>query len=538
MLRHRLRVVFWSFLFAGLTGGFVYYVFRPVVRTPLLAFVATNYASPFPPNAWASEDLSGLQALGQEGRLFEEKRIVDFRDVPSWESKDQWLRQMRQAIDTARPGGPSRDTIIVYLSLHGVVDEKGEPCIVPPGASPWRSSEWVQVRELLNDLFLVEDEKRQYASKIKNWNKLLILDCDRIDANWSLGQFYNGFAQRLSDVVRELNVPKLYVLNSTSPGQLGWSAPELRGSVFGHFLAQGLNGAADVESAGNHNKQVSLRELYGYLKAKVSQWVIQNRDDVQEPMLLPDNAPDIPLVFRRSDEGTVAAEPAKRDQRWDRMAALWEQHAELRAKTPYRGKPMEWADYQHNLLRAEQLLEAGSVYEREFDETVVRLTSQAAALSRVPASPEAVPYNLALAGQWGRLPTGQDLLKLPAPGCPLPKRARWVWPPIILPRTKSPPRTKILPRTKSLPRRTRARVSRPLPRRRQGSRGRNRHSDARGKAGDHCWEAGSFRGKAGRHEPNTRRGETARPRNSAALRLLAGCGSRLEAGPGPPRHGR
>ena len=65
--------------------------------------------------------------------------------------------------------------------------------------------------------------------------------------------------------------------------------------MFGHFLAQGLNGAADVESAGNHNKQVSLRELHGYLKAKVNQWVIQNRDDVQEPMLLPENAPDIPL---------------------------------------------------------------------------------------------------------------------------------------------------------------------------------------------------------------------------------------------------
>ena len=84
-----------------------------------------------------------------------------------------------------------------------MVDEKGEPCLVPPGASPWHSSEWVRVRELLNDLFLIQDEKRQYASKIKNWNKLLILDCDRIDANWSLGQFYNGFAQRLPDVVRE-----------------------------------------------------------------------------------------------------------------------------------------------------------------------------------------------------------------------------------------------------------------------------------------------------------------------------------------------
>ena len=115
------------------------------------------------------------------------------------------------------------------------------------------------------------------------------------------------------------HVPKLHILNSTSPGQVGYSSPELRGSVFGYFLAQGLSGAADVESGGNHNGKVSLRELDRYLKAKVSQWVIENRDDVQEPMLLPplpDDAPDVPLVFRRSDVGTVMPPPAEPDPRW------------------------------------------------------------------------------------------------------------------------------------------------------------------------------------------------------------------------------
>ena len=57
-------------------------------------------------------------------------------------------------------------------------------------------------------------------------------------------------------------------------------------------------------------------------------------------------------------------------------------------------------DYQHNLLRAEQLLEAGSVYEREFDETVVRLTSQAAALEQGASEPGGGPLQPGSGGQW------------------------------------------------------------------------------------------------------------------------------------------
>jgi hypothetical protein len=417
LLRHRLRLVFWSLLFLGLVGALGYYIFWRPVRTPFIAYAATSYAAPIPPNAFASEDLVGLRSLGSEGGLLEEKRIIDFREMPAWESKDKWLRELRRQIDTAVPGGPAKNAIIIYLSVHGVVDENGEPCLIPPGASPWQSSQWIRVGDVLNELFLFQDEKGRYATKIKGWDKLLVLDCNRIDVNWGLGQFYNGFAARLRDVVRKANVPKLYVLNSASPGQAAWSAPELHGSVFGYFLAQGLGGAADMESAGNHNNQVSLRELHGYLKANVDQWVIENRDDRQEPMLLPDDAPDVPLVYRGSNQATIIPKPAARDDRWDQVASLWQKHAQLRAKTPYRTKPMEWAAFQGDLLRSEQLLQAGGTYNREFNETVARLTSEAAALEHAAPATEATPYSLALAELW-RPVSDREMRELPAPWLP------------------------------------------------------------------------------------------------------------------------
>lgn len=231
LLRYRLRVAFWTLLFFGLAGAFVAYLIWRPVQTPLIAYAATSYAAPLPPNAWANEDLVGLRALGSKGGLLKEKRIVEYCEMPAWESKDKWFRALREQVEKSVPGGPTKKwswseggAVIIYLSLHGALDESGEPCLIPPGASPWQSSQWVRVGELLNELFLYQDEKGRYATKIKGWDKLLVLDCNRIDANWNAGQFYNSFAARLRDVVQKANVPKLYVLNSTSAGQSAWAA--------------------------------------------------------------------------------------------------------------------------------------------------------------------------------------------------------------------------------------------------------------------------------------------------------------------------
>ena len=107
VLRHRLRVVFWSLLFAGLIGGL-----------PLLRFQARSCERRWwrlrPRTTRRRSPLTRGQRgprrpaiAGQEGGLFEEKRIVDFRDVPAWESKDQWLREIRQA-NRYGPAGRSR----------------------------------------------------------------------------------------------------------------------------------------------------------------------------------------------------------------------------------------------------------------------------------------------------------------------------------------------------------------------------------------------------------------------------------------------
>ena len=138
-----------------------------------------------------------------------------------------------------------------------------------------------------------------------------------------------------------------------------------------------------MESAGSRNNQVSLRELHGYLKANVDQWVIENRDDRQEPMLLPEDAPDVPLVFRGSSQGTILPRRPRATTAGTRWRRSGRSTAQLRAKTPYRTKPMEWAAFQGDLLRAGAIAASRQhVSSAQFNETIARLTSEAAALDR------------------------------------------------------------------------------------------------------------------------------------------------------------
>ncbi len=416
--RHGFRIATWLLLFLLLIGGFILWLVWTPLRTPLLVAVVTNYDAPIPPNAWAQEDALRLKLLDQQ-------EVLKCSMVP-WESKELGIGQLRQQLEATAPGGPGKDLVMLYLSMPGAVDGAAEPCLIPPGASPWRSEEWLRVRDLLAQLF-PKDQSSKLPAGVK---KLLILDATRMGNNWGLGLLYNSFAERLKEVVQEVNIPNLAVLNSTGPGQVGWAAPELQGSVFAYFLWQGLNGAADVEQSGNRDKVVSLQELYQYLRAYVGQWVTENRADVQEPLLLPSTA-DFPVVFRHSTQATSVPPLGAKDPRWEQIGPLWLKHAELARKTPYRFQPLAWEEFQQKLLRLEQLAEAGKAYEEEFNDARKQAESLAAGLDRAALIGEVAAHSLPLARQFAPWPAAAELDRLPAP---------WKKPPPKKPPEKAAPK--------------------------------------------------------------------------------------------------
>ena len=187
---HRVKVGGWLLLALTLIGGFLFYLMYRPMRTPLLMAAATQYAHPWPPNAWAKEDLQGLTVLDRQ-------EVATCLSIP-WESNAEGLRRLREQVDAVRPGGPGKDVVIVYLSIHGAVDAQGQPCLIPPGAAI-DGSGWLPVRELLQTLF-VEARPGRVPDHVR---KLLVLDAGRIHSDWEAGILYNAFAERLSEVVAD-----------------------------------------------------------------------------------------------------------------------------------------------------------------------------------------------------------------------------------------------------------------------------------------------------------------------------------------------
>jgi hypothetical protein len=290
-----------------------------------------------PPNAWAEEDVAELERLANDSNR---QAFLKF-NRQAMEPRDglEALVNLREAI-RVKGGGPGRQTLIVYLSMHGAVDDKGNPCLVLPGLSPRDPPQRIALDETLRYLFSDPGLAK---------HKLLILDCNRMDANWRIGMLYNSFADGLESALRTSGVQGLAILNSTSSGEeLAWASPErLRSSVFGYFVRAGLQGAADnkdVSEAGNGDRQVSLQELAKFVRGGAEQWALLNRCDRQRPKLVPEDA-DFPLVHVPPGETATLPElhPMEEDRdRQNAISALWAEHARLRGQQAWRLDPLRW----------------------------------------------------------------------------------------------------------------------------------------------------------------------------------------------------
>ncbi len=389
---YRIKLAAFSLAALALVALFVWWVlFRPRIAS-VYALAVIDYGLAVPPNAWAREDVDRLADVG-----IERERIAYFHKFDHLQpaADASAFDELRDAIQHPPATFGKRDTVVVYLSLHGVADEHGMPCLLVPDSSPHDSKTWVPLVDLLRRLFPASDRNIPP-------NKLVILDCNRMDSNWRLGMLYNSFADNLEKARLEADIPGLVLLNSTSPGQVGWtSAEQLQGSVFGFFVHRGLLGAADQEDPGNRDNRVTVRELAAYVTKHVSQWVREYRNDEQQPMLVaPEGFRDFTLGYAKY-QGETELPPrvnllAEKAIVWSALDELWQRHARLYARAPWREDPLGWEAFQQKLLWLEQAALAGPAYQAAFDQVREEAARLASRLER-PADPAGFAANLPLA---------------------------------------------------------------------------------------------------------------------------------------------
>ncbi len=399
---HQMRVVALSLAALALIAVLLYILFFVPKQTPIVALSIWKYDSwqhdwSIPPNGYAAEDLQRLRRVDGSNDNF----YLQGDELGDSVSSSECLEHLKKQLSEVTPGGPGKDTVIVYLSAHGVVDEKNRPCLLLSDADPLRSDTWLTFESLLN---VVKEHQNQPSNR--NHKLVLILDSGRIGERWNLGLLYNGFAECLSASVTEAEIPGLYVMNAAGPGETVWAAPEIDATPFGFYVTKGLGGEARYD-----DNVVTLLELYRYVRQRVGLWSQNHRASVQQPMLIPE-------VDERDDFGIVYAEIAKDDADGDAPAdsqparlgelrsgqhqinELWRQYdLVLASRSLRRNDPLGLAEVQHTLLRAEELLWSGNAYQSELNDTLNAIRKQLDSVGRLQLPKDVLGLSLPLAKQ-------------------------------------------------------------------------------------------------------------------------------------------
>jgi hypothetical protein len=334
-------------------------------RTQVIILTATNYSLPAPLNPWAVEDGNKLKDL-------EKENLTPVTDISDKWNLDPTLTTLHALLDDTIE--TTKAPLIVYISMHGVVDDERVPCFLPPGEGPNDTTKLIPVRRVLERISQRIEDRRK---------TLVILDCSRFRANWPLGIVYNTFTARLQEDLEKNPVANVTVLCSAGPGQVNWASAELQGSSFGRYLQLGLAGAADSGEGADGKGAVTLHELVAYLEREVNSWSEFSRGEPQKPTLVSRDVEDFHLAYNVRDSDTLAElesnfysqkqqEPEKRSE----IAALWAQLDELREQGLVRQDPVACRDFELGLLRLEGLWQGGSAYRQTAEDELSRLKSQ------------------------------------------------------------------------------------------------------------------------------------------------------------------
>ena len=140
----------------------------------------------------------------------------------------------------------------MFLTAHGVVRDKEAFLLCEPGD---RKSEMP-----LSDVLVA-------LKDVSAGTKLLILDAGRDELAPEAGAASdNTFPELLEKAVKESEDPTLWVLTANSALERSHVSPELKRSVFGYMVSQGLRGEADL----NQDGEIRLNELYNYVQSAVA----------------------------------------------------------------------------------------------------------------------------------------------------------------------------------------------------------------------------------------------------------------------------
>ena len=274
--KSRLAFAGWLGIGVAMLAGLVYSLPYSPDKTPCFVLVESDYPVPLSVNGWAEDDVALLSELDSEN-------IAVYPVASSWDQVASGLTDVSRQVREHAADAINCGSCILYVNAHGLVDDQGQPCIVPAAGQPHDTSTWIPLEDLLSQVV---------DSLPESVNKLIVLDCARIQSDWDLGVFYNAFSERVVQLIAEKRYPNLAVINSASAGEVAWPR-----SNFALRMMQGLAGKADGYPDLATDSRVSTSELFNYIRDGVKPWAVANRGETQSPQFLGGSSKDFQITI-------------------------------------------------------------------------------------------------------------------------------------------------------------------------------------------------------------------------------------------------
>jgi hypothetical protein len=305
---HRRQLFRLSLILMALVGAALAWLnfFRPYHDPALTTIAITQYTDPrWPPDAQAEQDGRALDAVLRHQKTGKDQDLFNTQIKPLLVGELQRLRE----------GAPRDRPVVIHLCSLARTGGDGEVFVLPADAVPDDPKTWVPLTDIL---------KR--VGECPTPHKLLILDLTRPVADSHLGILSNNVAAGVQATLKDRADLPFFVLCACSPGQVSLVDEELGQSAFGHYLVEGLRGAADgYNSQGKTDGWVSVTELAAYVAAQVDGWAVR-RGQRQTPYLWSGQAKDFSFPTDKAAAQRPEAENAGDKRTYPAaLEAAWKQ---------------------------------------------------------------------------------------------------------------------------------------------------------------------------------------------------------------------
>ncbi|HWB09349.1 MAG TPA: hypothetical protein VG826_09005 [Pirellulales bacterium] len=243
---------------------------HPVATTYVLCAAVDDYdVLQAPPLPFAGETISEFEPLAKRSGISFEHR----QDVKTAKGLADLF-----AGELPRGQPQNADIVLVYLAAHGVSQSDGQG-----GARAWLlGSDYGAMRDVGK---VAIDDVLSALRDCQARTKVLVLDAGSIENDPALGMAVNEFPTLVAEKVSQLPGDDVWVLLSHRLFEKSHAAFADRRSVFGYFVARGLQGGKEVDRDADG---VDLAELFDYVRDNVARyvWHASDRQETQTPVLL------------------------------------------------------------------------------------------------------------------------------------------------------------------------------------------------------------------------------------------------------------